>query len=135
MTSPVRFLTMRLRFHSGSDCSLSISLSCRRRSSSYGAFPHVNTYLPPQIRIVKCSINTHNHSKGKKSHCIKKMHRLVTAMVCFNYPVGFPGCASSKWPISDTNITFSISTVLVVGCKCLQCFDAVGWVSGRASGP
>jgi len=24
--------------------------------------------------------------------------------------------------------------VIVAGCMCLQCFDTVGWASGRASG-
>ena len=28
----------------------------------------------------------------------------------------------------------SISLCLSAGCICLQCFDAVGWVAGRASG-
>jgi len=34
----VRFLTMRLRFHSGRDCSRSSSVSWRCRSISYGAY-------------------------------------------------------------------------------------------------
>ena len=30
--------------------------------------------------------------------------------------------------------SFSVFHFLVVGSDCLQCFDAVGWAAGRASG-
>jgi len=34
---------------------------------------------------------------------------------------------------SDPEHILNVVT-LPVGCKCLQCFDAVGWVARRASG-
>jgi len=44
-------------------------------------------------------------------------------------------------PVTDTNVVASfcvawiVYTVLVkTEQKCLQCFDAVGWTAGRASG-
>ena len=33
----------------------------------------------------------------------------------------------------DSNVRI-IYTVLIVIIRCLQCFDAVGWAAGRASG-
>ena len=35
---------------------------------------------------------------------------------------------------SQTNVVFNDKSQVSVAIHCLQCFDAVGWVAGRASG-
>jgi len=42
--------------------------------------------------------------------------------------------ASSMEPISLSQIGSDNTTTVSCGNLCLQCFDAVGWAAGRASG-
>ena len=36
--------------------------------------------------------------------------------------------------ISDIDVAARVLLLMISGCQCLQCFDAVGWAAERASG-
>jgi len=55
----------------------------------------------------------------------------VFCLLCLSMSVFF-WCLLHVDVVSLFRINFS--TLLIIGMNCLQCFDAVGWAAGRASG-
>ena len=77
-----------------------------------------------------------------KTKCVHKFHysqslaqtvhkRNKKRKLSFRYPDFLQG---SKLPAVQLH-RLSIYTTVIIMTLCLQCFDAVGWAAGRASGP
>ena len=84
---------------------------------------------------VRCSCRRRRRRCGRRSRQSRQLSATDTGNVCLSlrsYTRTRPG--SGPRPPANTELNSTVHIFFLTNAFCLQCFDAVGWAAGRASG-